>query len=125
MSATAALLNSIQPNPVDVTQQEFIVDGTVTLAGNYPTNGDTLSLAGLGIPSNQLPTKVELFEATPAPGPATGLSFVFVPGTTQANGLLEVFSGSTQESTATYASILGAVAATFVLRFRAWFPKFV
>jgi len=123
MSATAALSTGIQPNAIDVTQQEFIVDGTVVFAGSYPTNGDTLSFAGLGIPSNQIPNKVELFEATPAPGPASGFGFLYLPGTTQANGLVELFNGTTQQTAGTYASILTQTG--FVLRFRAWFPKFI
>ena len=123
MSAVASLNLALQPDPIDTTQQEFIVDGIVTLTGSYPTNGDTLSFAALSIPSNQLPNKVELFEATPAPGPASGLVFVYLPGTTQATGILVIFNGTTQQTTATYASILTVTG--FSLRFRAWFPKFI
>jgi hypothetical protein len=124
MAAKASLSITQVPNPVDVTQQEFIVDGTVALTGSYPTNGDTLDLSQLNVPSDLVPNKVELWEATPASGaPASGYAFVFLPGTTQANGLMEMFNGTTQVTTQTYAAL--ALPAAFVLRFRAWFSKFV
>lgn len=122
MPIVARLLQDV--SQIDDTAQEFIADGTLTLSGSYPTNGDTLDLSQLGIPSNSLPVRVQIFEATPAPGPASGFFFVFLPGTTQANGLMEMFNGTTQQTTATYASIVGGITG-FVLRFRAWFPSFI
>lgn len=122
--AIAVALNINQlPNATDITQQQVMADGTLTLSGTYPTNGDTLALGGLGIPSNQVPTKVEIWEATPAPGPASGFAFIFVPGTTQNNGLMEMFNGTTQATTGTYASLITVTG--FVLKFRAWFPLYV
>ena len=109
---------------IDSTLNEFIVDGTLTLTGTYPTNGDTLSLASLGIPSNSLPNKVEITETTPAPGPQSGYAFRFVPGTTQANGLMEVFNGTTQFTTQAYGTPAFGITG-FALKFRAWFPAFI
>jgi len=124
MSAVASLLTSIVPNPLDMTQQEEIIDFTVALTGSYPANGDTLDLSQLGAISSALPNKVELWEATPASGkPASGYYFLFLPGTTQANGLMEMFNGTTQVSAGTYASL--SLPTAFVLRGRAWFQKFV
>ncbi len=123
MPIVAALITDT--SQLDNTQDRLLVEGTLTFSGSYPTNGDTLDLSQLGIPSNSLPFEVEVFEATPAPGPAYGAHFVFLPGTTQANGLLELFNGTTQIATDTYANILGAVAATIVVRFRAWFAPFI
>lgn len=126
MSATASLLNTELPNPVDVTQQEFLIDFTVAFAGSFAANGDTLDLTVLNAASSLVPNKVELWEATPASGkPASGFTFIYLPGTTQANGIIEIFSGSTQEtaSAATYASL--NLPAAFVLRGRAWFTKFI
>ena len=123
MAITAAISTNLVPNAIDLTQQQVLVDGTLTLSGTYPTNGDTLSFAGLGIPSNSLPTKVEIWEATPAPGPATGYAFIFVPGTTQYNGLMEIFNGTTQVTTQAYSSFITVTG--FTLRFRAYFPNFV
>jgi hypothetical protein len=123
MSAVASISTTLLPDGLDMSQQEYIVDGIVTLTGSYPANGDTLDLSKLSITSNQLPTRVELFEATPAPGPASGFAFLYLPGATQALGLMEMFNGTTQQTGATYASILTVTG--FVLRFRAWFPKFI
>lgn len=120
--AIAVALNTNQlPNATDRTQNEVFVDGTLTLSGTYPTNGDTLSFGGLGIPSNQLPNKVEIYEATPAAGPASGYAFIFLPGTTQFNGLMEVFNGTTQLTTGAYGTPPFAITG-FTLKFRAWFP---
>src|SRR5438132_1061884 len=99
----------------------LIVYGTVALTGNYPANGDTVSFAGLeDIHSNQLPVSVLFLEATPAPGPASGYAFIYLPGTTPANGLIEIFNGTTQLVAGAYGAPPFAIAG-FVLRFRAVF----
>lgn len=117
---TAALLTD-RP-AIDTTQTQVLADGIITLSGSYPTNGDTLDLSQLGIPSTFVPTKVEVFEATPAAGkPASGYAFVFLPGTTQANGIVEMFNGTSQVTTQTYADL--DLPADFVLQFRASFPS--
>ena len=108
---------------IDNTGNNLIVFGTITASGSYPTNGDTLDLSQLGVASDSLPRVVEIFEATPAPGPAYGASFTYLPGTTQANGLMEIFNGTAQIATATYATIFGTV--PVVLKFRASFPAFI
>ena len=121
MAVTASLTSSVLPNPIDKTQNNLVVYGTIAVSGTYATNGDTLDLSTLGIPSNQLPTMVEIYEVTPAPGPMYGAAFRYLPGTTQANGLLEVWDGTTQITTATWASLTGSITG-FALRFRATFP---
>ena len=106
---TASLLTDI--SQVDFTLRSFEVDITITASGSYPTNGDTLDLSQLGIPMSQNTfLQVEIWEATPAPGPAYGASFLYLPGTTTASGLMEIFNGTTQITTGTYASIFGSVA---------------
>lgn len=113
---TAALLTDT--SQIDSTLREFVVDGLITATGSYPTNGDTLDLSQLGIPMSQNTfVQVSIWEATVAPGPAYGGSFLYLPGTTTANGLMEIFNGTTQITTGTYASIFGSIAA--VLRFTA------
>ena len=124
MSAVASLSTSQLPNPLDKTQQEQIVDGIITLSGSYTANGDTLSFLGLGINSDQVPNKVEIYEATPAPGPASGYQFVFLPGTNQGNGLMEIFSTEGTQFSGAYGTPPFAIAG-FVLKFRAWFPLFL
>ena len=119
---TASLLTDI--SQVDSSLREFFVDGTIAYSGSYPTNGDTLDLSQLGIPMSQSSfVKVEIWEATTAANaPAYGGYFLYLPGTTTANGLMEIFNGTTQISTATYASIFGSI--TVALRFRAWVYSF-
>ncbi len=121
----AVTLNTNQlPNPIDYTTNQFIVDGTLTLSGSYPANGDTLSFAALGIESQQLPNLVEIFEATPAGVAQSGYAFRFSPGTTMANGVMQVWNGITQFAAGAYGTPPFAVTG-FVLKFRAYFPKFV
>lgn len=120
-----AVTLSSDVSQLDNTQGQILVQGTLVFSGSYPTNGDTLDLSTLGIPANSAPFQVEIFEATPAAGPAYGGKFIFLPGTTLANGLVEIFNGLTQITTDTYANIFGAVAATIVVRFRAWMQAMV
>ncbi len=118
--AAIAVLSSLGGVSVDNTQAQFLATGTITLTGSYVSNGDTLNLATLSIPSSQLPTKVEIFETTPAPGPAYGGIYTYVPGTTQANGLLQL---NVSAGTQTAATAYSGLATGFALGFRAWFPS--
>ena len=122
MPLTASLDTDV--SQLDSTREQFIVDGTIAYSGSYPTNGDTLDLSGLGIPSVSAPVRVEIHEVTTAANkPAYGAAFVFLPGTTLANGVVEIFNGTTQITANSYATIFGAI--TVALRFRAWFKSFV
>ncbi len=97
MSAVATL--STNPGAVDFTATRFEVEIAVTLSGNYggaSTHGDTLDLSQLGISSSYLPVHVDLYEASPAGAVPSGNTFRYMPGSTQANGLLSVFSGTTE-----------------------------
>ena len=118
--AAKAVLTSLGSTNIDNTQAQFIATGTITLTGNYVTHGDTLDLSGLSIPSGNLPTRVVIFELTPAPGPAYGGIYTYVPGTTQANGLLQMNISAGTESGATAYS---GFATGFALGFQAWFPS--
>src|ERR1017187_9078362 len=120
MALSAALFNDISLQ--DSTRTKIVAEGSITVSGSYPTNGDTLDLSKLGIPTDQT-LEVEIYEAKPAPGPASGYVFVFLPGTTQANGLMEMFNGTTQVTTQTYANL--SLPATFALRFRIWAAAFI
>lgn len=122
MSATASLVTATPA--IDATLNKFLVEGTITLAGNYggaATHGDTLDLSQLGIPANTVPTRVEIFEAPPAGTAPTGYLFIFCPGTTQANGVMAIFDHLT-EYTQGSAYSAGLLAAT--LKFRAEFVAF-
>jgi hypothetical protein len=111
---------------VDQTLNKFVVEGTIVLTGNYggaATHGDTLSFAGFDlIKSNSVPAWVQIQEAPPAGTAPTGYQFGFAPGTTQANGVLTIFTGTTEYTEASPYSA-GLLAA--VLQFRAEFPAFI
>ena len=119
--ATAITITS-----VDNTQNNFIVRGTVTLTASYSTGGDALSFASQDqIKSSSVPIAVRLFETTPAAnGAGSGYAFNFLPGTTQANGVLTVFNGITQYAATTYGTPPFAVT-NFQLSFEAVFPSFL
>lgn len=120
------------PDPVDMTQQEFIVDGLLTLSNNYggsATHGDTMNLAGL-VPSNLVPNRVEIFEAPAAGNAPTGYNFIYGFGSGPANGVLIVTqcagaSAPSSEITEGAAYPGALTAATANIRFRAWFTKFI
>lgn len=126
MSIAIAITN------VDVTQNQLIVDGTLTLSGNYgggATHGDTLSFAGQDqIKSSQVPTFVEIWEAPPAGTSATGYWYNYSPGSTQANGVMQVFgtgaaAGNASQEYTQGSAYSGALTGA-VIRFRAYFPAF-
>ena len=98
---------------------EFI--GSITISGSYVNNGVTFDLTPLGALSNSLPIRVEITETAASTVVPSGYTFVYVPGTTIANGVIVAFaSGGTQAAVATFASlnITG-------LQYRAVFNKFV
>ncbi|MGH9343304.1 MAG: hypothetical protein ACRD3Y_03100 [Bryobacteraceae bacterium] len=119
---------------VDATQNQFVVDGSLTLSGDYGaanTHGDTLSFAGFDqIKSSVAPTRVEIFEAPAAGTSATGFVYSFSPGSTQANGVLQVFgtpatgAATTPLTEYTEAAAYSAGLKAAALKFRAWFPSF-
>jgi len=125
MAATVSIYAAALPDPVDVTDNEFIVDGTIVLTGNYgggATHGDTLNLSPLDIKSNALPTKVEIWENPPAGTAPTGYVFGYAPGTTQSTGVLTIMNNLTEY---TQASAYSAGLLAAVLRVRVWVPKFL
>lgn len=106
----------------DVTQSEEIVQFTITASGSYPAGGDVLSFANSNkIQSRKPPNRVEIYEEPNATTAqiATGYSFAYAKGTTQANGLLQInASQGVPFTTGAY----GAAFATTTLKGRAWFP---
>ena len=120
MAATITVSSTI---PVDATQNDVVVQGSIVLTGSYPAHGDTLDFSKFSqIPSNAIPDRVEVFEQPPAGTDPSGYAFIFCPGTTPANGVLAIFNGAaTPFATGAYnAGLLAAV-----LGFRAWFRSFV
>jgi hypothetical protein len=125
MSATAALLTSLPG--IDATKAYLVADFTVTLTGNYGTaasHGDTLDLSGLGVQSNEIPI-VEFFETTPAGDAGSGLVFRYAPGTTQANGVLQIWDIATAAEVTEATAYSGVLPAAFALQGRAYYPLFI
>ncbi len=84
---------------VDNTQNQFIVDGTLTLSGNYVAHGDTINLTGFdAVKAQGAPTRIEVFET----------------GAAASDPLSELAAGAYP------AGLTGAV-----VKFRAWIPSFV
>ncbi len=101
MSLSAALASTVF-NPVDFTVGgSFRVLVTITTSGTYATHGVTLDLSQLGIPSEYPPTDYHIFETPSAGSDQSGSDYLFCPGTTQANGVLQIFKGGTQQTDAT------------------------
>lgn len=123
---TVSLDTSVLPNPLDKTQQIQRVHVVLTFSGSFLAHGDLVPLSSLGINSDQLPASWQIFEATPAANaPAYGATWVYLPGTNQNNGVLEIFQGSTEvtASVATYASL--SLPTNFTLKAVFEFPLFI
>lgn len=133
--SVAVTINSIVPadpgGGIDFTQRQLIVEGSLTLSGNYgnrsPANGDTLSFAGFDfIKSQQPPLKVEIFQLPTSPNAPVHYAFLYGQGTTQANGVLIVIDTTTGLPLTDAAAYPAALtAATAGIRFRAHFPALV
>jgi len=125
MSAVAGILG------IDSTQKSFVALGTITLTGNYGTSGgayphgDLLDLSQLGVESNELPYRVEIFEMSPAGALSSGNTYQYMPGTTQANGQIQIRAAGGAEITPGGAYGAPPFAITgFALYFRAFFSSF-
>ena len=122
MGMTAVLVN------LEHTQNEFIATGTITLSGNYGTSGsplphgDTLDMSQMGVPTQAIPYSVEAWSTVTAGSAPVIDRYDFLPGTTQANGILQcATAGSEITPGATYASTAPFNATGYKLNFRAWF----
>ena len=119
MAAKATLVGGM-----DFTAKGITAVGTIALTGNYggsATHGDTLDLSALGVPSQQAPI-VLIWEApTAGSGVTTVYRFTYCPGTTQANGLLQIMGAAAEYTQAS------AYSSNFpnTLYFMAIFPKFI
>lgn len=116
-------------NSSDISQ--LIVYGTLVFSGSYVSGGDTLNFntasgtqGGMGadaIKSASLPTFSVILEAPVAGTPGSGYTYLYSPGTSQANGKVQLFAGGTELAAGAYpAGVTGAV-----VRGRFEFPAFV
>jgi hypothetical protein len=127
MSAVATITAGLPQ--LDVTQGKQTVVFTVALTGNYggaSTNGDTIDLSQLGVNSAELPIEVRFYETTPAGDGISGYFFRYQPGTTQANGVLSVWTaaGAQYSEGSAYGTPPFSITG-FALQGEASFPLFV
>lgn len=114
----------------DITQNHQVLFGTFTLSGSYTTDGDTVSFGSTaGLLSSSPPDWIQVFEQPAAASAALGFNYIFAPGTTNANGLLQIFGsgvastdGGTQIASGVYSGTTPSLSAA-VLYFVAWFPR--
>ena len=96
MALTAAALN------IDVTQDGFLVFGTITPSGNYGTSGgasphgDPLDLSQLGVASSYAPMKVDVWQTVPQGNAARADVYNYLPDSpaTQAGGVLQIMAAA-------------------------------
>lgn len=93
--------------------KEFSVRFVITPTGNYVAGGDPLDLTqlfalasgapGNSLPSFELPVEVRIYSARPAGATGNGNLFVYQysPGTTLANGTMQVFTGAAAQTALT------------------------
>ena len=100
MALSAALSTNV--NAVDFTSGgSLLVTVTITTSGTYATHGVTLDLSQLGITSEYAPNPTECYETPAAGSSASGYTYLFIPGTTQANGVVQSFLGGVEQTDAT------------------------
>ncbi len=136
MSVAVAINSIVASDPsggLDSTQNELIVEGTLTLSGNYgdhsPANGDILDFTGFDyIKSQEIPRRVEIFQAPQSPNAPVHYSFLYGWGTDQSDGVLIVIDTTTGlplTDAAAYPAALTNTDTPPNVRFKAWFPSYV
>jgi hypothetical protein len=128
--------NTGLPIGLDESQKTFRLFFTVTLTGSYVAGGFTLDLTQLftalaGGPGANLitaanPLVVRLQSARPSSSPQTNqYEYSYAPGTTQANGLMQIFTGAAAQTALTELSngALPAGVLADVIQCEAVFPK--
>lgn len=119
MSMTAKVVN------IDHTKNKIIVDGTITLAGSYATDGVALDLSHLGIPANSRPLEVWLW-STVTQGAAMLLDvYTYVPGTDITNGFVQIGVAGAEMAATAFATTTPTNATGYVLHFCAEFLAFI
>ena len=133
MSVTLAINSIIHADPgagIDKTQSALIVEGSLTLSGNYggasPAHGDAINFKNAKITSSMIPRRVEIFQYAAIGVMPAHYSFQYAYGTTQANGELTVIDLTTGLELTQGSAYPGQLtAANAGIRFRATFPLFV
>ena len=134
--AVAVAVGSIVANDpaagLDRTRASYIVEGTLTLSGNYGTgssHGDTVDFASDKVKSNQPPKWVDIREDQGAGNAPLGFKYTYNSGTTQSNGVLTITGTGASSGQGGTEITEGSAYSGFtpslngaVLRFRAEFP---
>jgi hypothetical protein len=132
--SVAVTINSIIPHDpgagIDKTQSALIVEGALTLSGNYggasPAHGDVIDFSDARVTSSSIPRRVEIFQYKAAGVMPAHYSFLYAYGTDQSDGELTVIDTTTGlELTQGNAYPGQLTAADAGIRFRATFPLFV
>jgi hypothetical protein len=117
--------SNVAQNEADNSVQH--VRGSFTLSGNYggsSTHGDTVNFSSVyGIQSRSKPLKVEVYEAPNKGTLPTGYIFTYCPGTSAADGVLNICTAIGTELTQASAYAAGLTGAA--IKFEALFPAFV
>lgn len=126
--AITSIVNADPSGGLDSTRTRQVVEGTMTLSGNYGTassHGDPVDFSSAFIQSDYSPTFVVIKEDQGAGNAPLGLKFNYATGTTIANGVLQINNGTTEITEGTAYSGTSPVLNAVVLRFKAWFAKMV
>ena len=115
MSMTAVKTN------LDKTLNKIIVDGTITLAGSYATDGVTLDLSKLGVPANGKPSAFFGWSTVTQGAAVLQDFYTYVPGTGQADGKLQIAVANAEMAAAAFATTTPTNAPGYVLHFQAEF----
>jgi len=127
----AASTITVTISSTDWTGRNLIVFGTVAWspsADTYTTGGNTMSFAGFDdIKTSSLPNFVEVIsQPTSANHAANSYVYQFLPGTTLANGTLQIFTGAAAQTGLTELTSNAAIPAGVsgdTIKFRASFPR--
>ncbi len=130
MSVLVAVNSVIPADPgsgLDSTRNSMIVEGSLTLSGNYggaSTDGDTMDLSGF-VASDYAPKRVRIFQEPTVGNPPVIYCFLYARGTDQSDGLLQVtdFAGAQISQGAAYPAALTDDDPAPGIRFEAWFVK--
>lgn len=117
---------------VDSTQSSVVIRGTLAVTaspGTYTAGGYVLDFSNIdAIKSNSVPKRVLVFSARLAGATAANLfDYSFSPGTTIANGRLQLFTGAAAQTALTELSNGNTPAGVSgdTIEFEAIFPKLV
>ena len=108
---------------IDQTNRFVIAYGTITLAGNYATNGVTLDLSKLGIPASLPPVLVEIWSQVSQGAAALKDFYTYINGTGQSDGKVQVVVNNAEMAATAFASTSPSNATGYKLYFRASFTK--